>query len=425
MVWQKPGGGRGFARGGNCSLQQQTDHNWERIGQGEGGDSMLARAHGLRLPGMLCAWACGLSVLVPLQADEPIRTSVVVAGVRSRAPGPQHASQPTPDSELTYPGLTTVAQGTSASGQRKQSVAALSLQGLPPADLASAQQVLGNIGLFRKLPTYRFAVDPAVYHYLLDHPDVAVQTWRAMGISRFALQQTGEGQFHADAGDGSAGDVKVLYSTPTETLIYCTGAFKSPLVNKPIVARSLMRLQTEFTPQPEGHHLATHTGDVFVEFPSQTVEAVARLISPVSNTIADRNFKQLTLYAYMMSQAVIEQPAWIEVLAERMEISDPERQQFLELAQQRQAARGQPNPVDVGTVLSPQDVIRPWQQAYGEPMSALVPAGASSPAVTPAPLGTGTSVPMGATVPMGVSVPAGITRTAAAPVAVSPMSLRR
>jgi hypothetical protein len=109
----------------------------------------------------------------------------------------------------------------------------------------------------------------------------AVATWR-MGISKFALQQDKPGVYSADAGDGSRGSVEVCYSTPKDTLIYCTGAFKSPLLPKPIVAKSLMRLQVKFDKRPaadDRHAL----GDVFVgavadRRPWQTISPIKQLV---------------------------------------------------------------------------------------------------------------------------------------------------
>lgn len=125
--------------------------------------------------------------------------------------------------------------------------------------------MLDGLGLFRRLPTLSFEVDPEVYQYLLKHPTTAVSTWRAMEISRLKLEPTGLGTFVADAGDGSTGQIELWKSTPTETVIYCDGAFKSPMLTKPVIARSIMRLQARFYQDEQGRKRVEHTGDVFVE----------------------------------------------------------------------------------------------------------------------------------------------------------------
>jgi hypothetical protein len=214
--------------------------------------------------------------------------------------------------------------------------------------------------MFRRLPTLTFEADPDVYQYFIRNPDVTVATWRAMEISKFQLKSAAGNCFDADAGDGSVGRIEILKQTPSETLIHCDGAFKSPLLPKPITARAVMRLQTSFAKEPDGRVVTTHSGDVFVEFPSQAVETVARVISPVSHSIADRNFKQISLFVHLMTQAMAKHPGWIENIGNKMDgITAVQRQQFLEvsarshvLARKRLAAQAG-KPLQLEEILSP------------------------------------------------------------------------
>jgi hypothetical protein len=219
------------------------------------------------------------------------------------------------------------------------------------------------VGLFRRLPTLEMDVDADVYRYLLSHPDVAVSTWRAMDISKFQLNLTGPGAYHADAGDGSVGTVELWRATPDETVIYCDGAFKSPLLTKPIFARSIMRLKMRFFEDAEGTPKVEHFGDVFVEFPSQTVETVARVISPVSHMIADRNFRQLTLYVHLMSQAMSRQPGWVRTIARRMDSPEEQRTEFLTVAATAHAASERRR--DAAPPLPVDDILAPLRTATG------------------------------------------------------------
>lgn len=260
--------------------------------------------------------------------------------------------------EVHYRPLQNVQPGSSAVATRKAAMDELPLKELRPDAQQKAQTVLRGLGLYRRLPTLGFDVDPGVYEYLLKHPVTSVSTWRAMEISRLALRSTGNDVYFADAGDGSVGHVEVWKSTPTETLIYCDGAFKSPLLTKPIVARSIMRLQSRFYKDKLGHPRVEHFGDVFVEFPSQTVETVARIISPVSYSIADRNFKQLSLYVHLMSQAMVRHPEWVQSIARRMDVDETEKASFLAIAQQAQSQAEERalqlmQPVPVEDVLAP------------------------------------------------------------------------
>ena len=292
----------------------------------------------------------------PLRADGPN-----AAGAGANLPG---NGQVEIDDPAHYPGLTIVRQGVSTKAMRKQAVSEIPMDRLSPDGQRKSQALLKNVGMFRRLPTVSFECDPEIYRYFLTHPDVAVSSWRAMEISQFQLQELDPFHYRADAGDGSVGSVELLLSTPTETLIHCDGAFKSPLLPKPIVARSLMRLQTTFAKTQDGRIIGTHSGDVFVEFPSPTVETVAKVIAPVSHSIADRNFKQMTLFVHLMSQAMARHPGWIEQIGNKLEgVSPQKKQEFLEVsarsaAEARRrlaAANGMPG-------FSPEEVLVPFRQ---------------------------------------------------------------
>lgn len=315
---------------------------------------MVRRTYALGLGRVCTVCALGLSILSAGSWAAEVVQPAVAGGV-------EPAQVAVEDLELDprlYRSLTVVRPGTSAHAIRKQAVSELSQVELPEEARAKADRVLENMGLFRRLPTLRFEVEPRVFHHLLQNPDVAVSTWRAMEISRFELRRIAPNIYHADAKDGSIGQIEVWRSTEDDTLIYCDGAFKSPLLTKPVVARSIMRLRTRLVESVGGPTQAECFGDVFVEFPSQTVETIARLISPISHSIADRNFKQLSLYAHLMSQAMTRQPDWIVALAERMDASERQKAALLQLTREvhqtarQRLVRGQ-EPLAVETVIAP------------------------------------------------------------------------
>ena len=78
-----------------------------------------------------------------------------------------------------YRALVVTRAGSSSSSVRKQAIAELPLRELTPQARAKAERVLNGMGMFRQLPTLTFDVEPRVYHYLLQHPDVAVVAFTA------------------------------------------------------------------------------------------------------------------------------------------------------------------------------------------------------------------------------------------------------
>lgn len=180
-------------------------------------------------------------------------------------------------------------------------------------------EVVGDVSLYRRLPTIRCEVDSRAYHYLSQHPDVAVSLWRAMGISEMRMWQTGPYRYECDLRDGTVGAIDVLYRDSGRQVVICEGQFQSPLLANPIGATGVMHLQTTIQHTDDGRTLVTHTADVFVKFASQTVEALAKVVSPMTFKMADQNFEEVTLFLRMMDQAMSRQPGWVEQMAGRMD----------------------------------------------------------------------------------------------------------
>src|SRR5690606_34670348 len=157
---------------------------------------------------------------------------------------------------------------------------------------------VNDTSMFRELPTLKFEVDPRVYQFFLEHPDVAVSIWRVMQISEFQMRQTGESQYETDDGAGTEGVIDVLYRGENEAIVTCEGIYKRPLLPKPIKASGATHLVASFETGTDGRTYVTHTGRIFVHFPSQIVYTAARLMSPVSHAIIAQTFREISLFGY-------------------------------------------------------------------------------------------------------------------------------
>ena len=263
-----------------------------------------------------------------------VRGFVALAALWLLATRPCAAEDPKPTIEVDV-----VAAGSSVAAIRKKALADLPLDKIAANFRPKADEITKNVSLFRRLPTLKFTAEPDVYNYFLAHPDVAVSLWRVMDISTFEMWQTGPVSYEADSHDGSTGTIEVLYSSAERQLVLCEGAFKSPLLLKPIKARTLLHLQPAFHKAENGQTSVTHSLDMFVSFPSQPVDITAKLISPVSHAMADRNFREVSLWIAMMNLGMVEQPGWVEQLAGKMDgVLEVRRGQLLKLALQTNIA---------------------------------------------------------------------------------------
>ena len=246
--------------------------------------------------------------------------------------------QKAPDQPLPIPNeedlITQLSKGSSARGARKACLANLPLDKLTPANRTNAEYVLKDISMFRVMPKIHLDVNHSAYAFFIAHPDVVVSIWREMQLSEFKMWQTGPYSYEVDACDGTIGTLEVIHQTPSETIVLCSGVYKSPLIAKPISAKALLHLQTEYYPGDEQKRdSVSHQVTMYVSFPSQTVEVAAKILAPVSNVILDRNFKEVSIFMHMMSLAMERQPGWVERIAGKLEGVLPiRRPQLLKVA---------------------------------------------------------------------------------------------
>jgi hypothetical protein len=190
---------------------------------------------------------------------------------------------------------------------------------LSPNNRTRAKAVLDGVSQYRQLPTVTFASHPCAYEYFIKHPDVAVSLWRALGISKMKMWQTGPMEFECDGGEGTTGILDILYQDQDQTIVFTEGSFHSPLVQIPFKAKGIFHLKSSNEQKVDGTNYVTHMADVYVSFPSMAIENAARLITPVTNVVADRNFREVSLFMHTMALAMETQPGWVEQTSTKME----------------------------------------------------------------------------------------------------------
>lgn len=210
-------------------------------------------------------------------------------------------------------------EGSSSKSDREAAIRQIPFANLNAAQQQEVRAVVNSTDLFRRLPTLSFEVEPSVYRYFVDHPDVVVSIWRALNVSEYKMKQTGAQDYEADSGDGTLGVLEVLYRDETHQVVLCHGEMTSPILKRKIRSKAILHLVSVYSTDRSGRTFVTHRVDMFVSFPNQGIGAAAKLTKPFSNIIIDRNFREVSLFVQMMSLAMVHQPDWVEGLTDKME----------------------------------------------------------------------------------------------------------
>lgn len=211
-------------------------------------------------------------------------------------------------------------------------------------------EILNDLSQYRRMPSLQYPVNPSIYQYLISNPDVAVATWRAMGISHLKMWQTDQFEYDAAASDGSNGSADVLWRDGNQCLFVVEGRYNSPLLPSTIEASALVWLQYRFVKDGDGQTMVNQQVETFIRFPSTAIDTIARLATRVTNTILDRNVFEVSLYARMMSQAAAKDPSWVAQVADRMDGVPPQRRtELADLAYNRTATTTSPTTTQTQT----------------------------------------------------------------------------
>ena len=219
------------------------------------------------------------------------------------------------------------------------------------------QNVVQNASMYRRLPTRVIDCDPDLFTFLLRHPEVVVNVWQIMGVSKVTLQRVSDQTYQANDGAGTTGNVCYLYSdwgqdAQNLAVVYADGAYDGKPFIKPLRARSVIVLQSGAVQETNGRSYVSVRIDSFVHIEQVGVELIAKTVQPWINKTADRNLIETLGFISTFSQTAEKNPQGMQRLAARLRIVDePTRDELVQLcyrAAQRYA----------------QDDQQPWIKPY-------------------------------------------------------------
>lgn len=225
--------------------------------------------------------------------------------------------------------------GTNSRMAREDAVRAIPITKLDQSLSAKVQRVVASPSIFRRLPVQVIDCDPKMYHFLLNNPEVIVNIWQVMGISKVQMVRTGATSFEASDGSGAAGTVHVAYSDHDTQVVYCEGVYNGPMFPKPIRAQCVLLIKAGYVQETNGRYFVTTRCDSFIHLDNVGFELLARTFQPMVNKSADVNFVETANFVAMVSRTSERKPTGMSKLGNRLQNVTPEvRAAFITTAQQ-------------------------------------------------------------------------------------------
>ena len=225
----------------------------------------------------------------------------------------------------------------------QEALRAIPWERLGPEGKETVQQVTENTTVFRRMPTKTFICDPEMHVYLLRHPDVVVNIWELMGISKVRVDRMGDNSFRAVDGGGTTCDVEILFGAPEVHVIYAEGTYTGPLFKNQLHGKCVLMIRSSYQRTDDGQIQVTNTLDAFLQLENLGLELVAKTFQPMMGKAADFNFTECCTFVGRVSQAAEINPQSIQRMSGRLGHVKPAiRQEFAEVGArvgERAAAR--------------------------------------------------------------------------------------
>lgn len=226
-------------------------------------------------------------------------------------------------------------RGQAALDQQSQNeaISSIPFDQLTEETQAKLWSVVSNPSIYRQLPVTVVEADPDMHVFLVRYPEVIVNMWQLMGVTKVQMKRTGDYTFKATDGAGTVCDVQLVYGDQNTHVYFATGSYEGALLRKLIRGSCVMVLKSDFSRTQDQEVYATNRLDMFVQLDNVGAEILAKTLHPLVGKSADHNFTESTRFLSQVSQAAETRAGGLQQLTERLtNVGEPIRARFSELA---------------------------------------------------------------------------------------------
>jgi hypothetical protein len=204
----------------------------------------------------------------------------------------------------------------------------------------AVRSVVGDPTLFRRLPTNVIDCRPQLYTFLVQNPEVLVELWRELGISKVQLTRLDEKTFRLEDGAGTTGKLVIVQQTcdanaQNRVVMYAQGTYDGKPFPRPITAQCVLVLTSGSTEETNGRRYVASRLDSFIKLDRTSLELVAKVLHPFVGQTADRNFADTLTFVSNLSYTAEKKPeAIVQLSSEMQTVDEPRRKELAKLAQE-------------------------------------------------------------------------------------------
>ncbi len=225
-----------------------------------------------------------------------------------------------------------VPEGVSSREVRLQAARGVPIERLSSQVSGDVREVLDSPSYFRRMPSQQIACDPHMFTFLVRRPEVMVNIWEVMGITKVKAQRTSPFTFLADDGVGTACKCDLVFSNGNMHIYFGNGTYDGTMAPRKVTGRCVCILRTENHTVNVGSPNIVGTMDVFLKVDNFGADLLTRTIGPFVGKTADYNFVETAKFIAQISLVCQNNPSAAQALVGRLDrVDDATRREFGEI----------------------------------------------------------------------------------------------
>lgn len=207
------------------------------------------------------------------------------------------------------------------------------LQQLNRESQSLVSDVIDKPSFFRRMPTQNIDCDPQMFQHLVRYPEVLVNIWDVMGITKVQVNRTGPYTFTADDGVGTVCKCDLIFGNEKIHIYYGTGAYQGSMAPRQITGRCVCVLYSSTAISASNRPTINGSMDVFLKLDNLGADLLTRTLSPLVGKTADYNFIESAKFLAQISQVCERNPTGAQILASKLTKVQPHiREEFARIA---------------------------------------------------------------------------------------------
>jgi hypothetical protein len=185
---------------------------------------------------------------------------------------------------------------------------------LPASVRDTVQRIINHPTLSARAPAEDFVGVPALYEWLLDHPDRAAQAWHRLGSPCLDITDRGSGWFGWTDQQGSDLSWETIYRSPQLRIWYADGKARAGALVPALSVRAVVILHHGSYQDPAGKSRICQQADLYFQTDSRTASLVTRLMGPAAPRLAEQCVTQMQIFFSALTRYLDRHPERADAL---------------------------------------------------------------------------------------------------------------